>query len=246
MSASSGSAGPLDFWVRAWAFRRVPIEGIASLRKAPASGHTFPVSLLKNADEQTVVVLAALMEAVDRLGAPLEAYRDWGVLGAPRFIGRDCIGQAIPEYTREGPWSVSPHIIPHRSLHSTSGTITLALGSGGPNHGVGGGPDAETEGLLAALAMLGERPVPGVWLTLSQVTPLTRCDSSLGRPPDGSQVEALVLALTREGPGLALQLDSTLPIGQGAGLACDLDSVLNLLQQGGSLPLARVGMLRAA
>lgn len=246
MSASSGPAGPLDFWVRAWAFRRVPIEGVAPLRKAPSSSHKFPLSLLKNADEQTVVVLAALMEAVEGLGQPLDTYRDWGVLGAPRFIGRDCIGQAIPEYTREGPWSVSPHIIPHRSLHSTSGTITLALGSGGPNHGVGGGPDGETEGLLAALAMLWERPVPGVWLTLSRVTPVTHCDISLGRPPDGSAVEALVLALTREGPGVALRMDPTPTTDQVLGKGCDLDSVLHLLQQGGSLPLARVGMLRAA
>jgi hypothetical protein len=227
--------------VLAHASRRVPIEDIAPLRKNPAANHKFPLSLLKNADEQTVVVIAALMEAVDRLGQPLEAYRDWAALAAPRFIGRDCIGQAIPEYTREGPWSVSPHIIPHRSLHSTSGTITLALGSGGPNHGVGGGPDGETEGLLTAFAMLHERPIPGVWLALSRVTPLQRCDLALGRPMDGCFVEATVLALTRQGPGLPLTLefDEVAP-------RLDLDQLQRVLQTGGTVKLGRLGQPLAA
>ncbi|MFQ3593421.1 MAG: hypothetical protein SNJ82_09590 [Gemmataceae bacterium] len=242
MTLSSCVSFPSIFHVPAWAFRRVAIEEIAPLRKNPAPGHTFPISLLKNADEQTVVAVAALMQAVERFGQPLTFYRDWAVLAAPRFIGRDCIGQAIPEYTREGPWSVSPHIIPHRSLHSTSGTITLVLGSSGPNHGVGGGPDGETEGLLAALAMLAERPVPGVWLALSRVTPLQDCDCSLGRPRDGSLVEALVLALTREAPGQPLRL---IPSSRSDG-AADLDALHSFLQHGGTVPLARMGFLQAA
>jgi len=245
MTLSSHTVQPLTFWVPTWAYRRAGIEEIAALRKVPAPGHSFPVSLLKNADEQTVVVLGALMAAVDRLGLPLHRYRDWGVLAAPRFIGRDCIGQAIPEYTREGPWSVSPHIIPHRSLHSTSGTLTLALGSGGPNHGVGGGPEGESEGLLCALALLVERAVPGVWLALSRITPLQACDCSLGRPPDGSQIEALVLALTRQAPGQAVRL-APAASGVGEPRRCDLHSLHAFLQHGGELPLAGLGFLQAA
>jgi hypothetical protein len=236
------SAKPLDLWVRAWAYRSVSVPEIAPLRKSPSPRHKVSPSLLKHADEQTVLAVAALFEAIDSLEASPETFREWGVLGAPRFIGRDCIGQAIPEYTREGPWSVSPHIVPHRSLHSTSGTLSLALSSGGPNHGVGGGPSGESEGLLAALAMLHERPVPGVWLSLSRVTPLERCDCTLGRPADHAQVEALVLALTREGPGRPLRLLPT-PSHDPAG---DLEAVRRLLEQGRSLPLSHLGMLIAA
>jgi hypothetical protein len=58
----------------------------------------------------------------------------------PCLIGRDMIGQAVSDFIREGAWGVSPHVIPHRSLHSTSGTITLALDCRGPNYGIGGGP----------------------------------------------------------------------------------------------------------
>ncbi|MGL4549538.1 MAG: hypothetical protein ACRC33_00010, partial [Gemmataceae bacterium] len=112
---------------------RVPVADVPPLRKAPAPGASVPVSLLKNSDEQTVVAVAALLRAVARAGRPAEAYRDWGVLASPRFIGRDMVAQAISDYAREGPWGVSPHVIPHRSLHSTSGTITLALDCRGPN-----------------------------------------------------------------------------------------------------------------
>lgn len=196
---------PLSAAVAAHACLRVPIADVAPLRKSP--GRPVHVSLLKNADEQTVVAVAALFRAVEHAGQPLTAYREWGVLGCPRFIGRDLIGQAVTEYRREGPPAISPHIIPHRSLHSTSGTLTLALDCHGPNYGVGGGPGHEAEGLLAAFAMLHERPVPGVWLAITRVDPVGRCDTSLGRPADGSAVEAVVVGLTRDGDGPRLTLD---------------------------------------
>jgi hypothetical protein len=225
----------------AHAWMRVAIPDVAPLRKVPAPGATYPVSLLKNSDEQTVVVVAALLRAVARAGLPAEVYRAWGVLASPRFIGRDMIVQSVGDFVREGAWGVSPHVIPHRSLHSTSGTITLALDCRGPNYGIGGGAGGDVEGLLGAFSMVHERPVPGVWLALSRIDPILPTDQATGRPHADSFVEAVVLGLTRDGEGPRL----TLELGDG-GDELDLSALGRLLDHGGSVALGRVGRLTAA
>ena len=220
---------------------RVPVADISSLRKLPAPGTSLPISLLKNADEQTVVVVSALLQAISRAGRPIEDYADWAVLASPRLIGRDAIAQAIVDYGKEGVWGVSPHIIPHRSLHSTSGTLTLVLGSKGPNYGIGGGPDGEVEGLLGAFSMLHERPISGVWLALSRVEPLLACDPTTGRPHPNSMVEAVVMGLSLGGTGTQLKLE----MGH-SGESLDLSALARLLESGGSTTLGRIGRLTAA
>jgi 3-oxoacyl-(acyl-carrier-protein) synthase len=123
----------------AHAFLSVPAEAIAGLRQRPGPvvGEPLPTTFLKHADEQTVVGLAAVYQAIDDHAlAPAGAARpfaDWAVVAAPRFIGRAALAQALPRFVREGAWGVSPHLIPHRSLHSMSGAISLALKAHGPN-----------------------------------------------------------------------------------------------------------------
>jgi hypothetical protein len=148
---------------------RATQEAIAALRRAPGPGpgERLPVSFLKHADEQSVVALAAVLRAVAEHGLGSIPFGDWGILAAPRFIGRVALAGAIHRYAAEGAWGISPHLIPHRSLHAISGTISQALKIHGPNFGVGGGPHAAGEVMLAAAALLGTRPLPGLWVVLT-------------------------------------------------------------------------------
>jgi hypothetical protein len=73
----------------------------------------------------------------------------------------------LPWKAPGGAWGVSPHLIPHRTLHSLSGTISQALGIHGPNLGVGGGPESAVEIMHVAGVFLAEGRFPGLWVVLS-------------------------------------------------------------------------------
>jgi hypothetical protein len=124
------------------------------------------------------------------------------VLAAPRFLGRPTMAAALTRFRAEGAWGVSPHLIPHRCLHSLSGTVSQALQVHGPNFGVGGGPGGEAEALRAALALLTGQRLPGVWVVLTRLDPELPPDGS-GLPPPGSSCAALALALAPARPGWA-------------------------------------------
>jgi hypothetical protein len=176
---------------------RVDLESLAELRRNPAGGRgsSLPASFLKHADEQTVVGLAAVFQAIHTAGLSPNAFGDWGVLAAPRFLGRPAMAAALQRFQAEGAWGVSPHLIPHRSLHSISGTVSQALKIHGPNFGVGGGPGGAVEVLLAAAAMLEGKKLPGVWVVLTCLDPEKPPEES-GRPAPGTQCVGLALALT--------------------------------------------------
>jgi hypothetical protein len=143
-------------------------EALATLRKNPGSlPAPLPAPFLKQADEQTVVGLAALCRAAQDHGLDLNRQADWGVIAAPELVGRTGMVAALQAFAKEGAWGISPHLIPHRSLHSLSGTVSQALGLHGPNYGVGGGPGAAAEALLAAAALLADGQLPGLWLILT-------------------------------------------------------------------------------
>jgi hypothetical protein len=183
--------------VAASASVRVGIESLPELRKQPGPvfGEPLPASFLKHADEQTVVGLAAVFKAIYTFGLQTTCFHDWGVLAAPRFLGRPAMTAALQRFQAEGAWGVSPHLIPHRSLHSISGSISQALKIHGPNFGVGGGPGAPAEALLAAASMLEGQKLPGVWVVLSCLDPEQAPDEA-GRPAAGTQCVGLALALT--------------------------------------------------
>jgi hypothetical protein len=196
---------------------RIPVEDLAALRRQPGlpCGEPLSANFLKHADEQTVIALAAVFEAIRRhgLAAPggPSPFRDWGVLAAPRFLGRPLLTAVLPRFQSEGAWGVSPHVIPHHSLHSISGTVSQALKIHGPNFGVGGGPGSEMEGLLTAVVLLHDMKLPGVWLVLSRLEPEGDSDPETGRAGPGTMACGLALALAPLGsfagrPSLELTL----------------------------------------
>jgi hypothetical protein len=158
---------------------------------------------LKHADDQTVVGLAAVLAAIDGHGLDPASFTDWGVIAAPRFLGRAALAVALGRFALEGAWGVSPHLIPHRSLHSISGTVSQALKIHGPNFGVGGGPDAAGELLVVAGSMVADDRLPGVWVVMTEYDPeLAPADpaaAQAGPPaPPAPVAQAVALALVRD------------------------------------------------
>lgn len=183
--------------VTADAVVRVGSESVPELRRNPGCvhGEPLPASFLKHADEQTVAGLAAVFKAIQNTGLQATSFTDWGVLAAPRFLGRPAMAAALQRFRAEGAWGVSPHLIPHRSLHSISGTVSQALKIHGPNFGVGGGPGGAAEAVLAATALLEGKKLPGVWLVLTCLHPEYAPDDA-GQAAPGTECVGLALALT--------------------------------------------------
>lgn len=152
-------------------------------------------STLRNSDEQTVAAVAAVRQALENMGSPdANRFEDWGVVAASRFLGRSNLVLALDRFKVEGPWGVSPHLIPHFALHAQAGALSLVLGGRGPNLGAGGGVFAGTDGVLAALSWLDSGLVPGVWLVLTHWDPEYRPDLE-GESIEPTHCEALALAL---------------------------------------------------
>ena len=89
------------------------------------------------------------------------------VIAAPCQSGRLSAAHTLAQLALSGATSVSPHIVPQCSLHSVAGAVSVALGMHGPHLGVGGGPDALSEGLVAATMLLaghGEAVCTAAWL----------------------------------------------------------------------------------
>lgn len=187
--------------VEAWSVVRLPVEEVLSLRKGPgparAPGARIAPSLLKHADHQTLLALAAVLRAAERAGWSAEgrSYADWGLIAAPRFLGRIIAAGAMDRFTRAGVPGVSPLIIPTLSLHAVAGSLSLAMGSHGFNYGVGGGPGHLAEALMAGLAARDDQGVPGVWVVATGFDPEPVPDVS-GHSLTPSTGHAVALALT--------------------------------------------------
>jgi len=191
----------------AYASCRLDAAALAERRRQPGSLRGVPLqaNLLRHSDEQTAAALAAVVAAVEgwRLS---DDFADWGIVAAGRFVGRPAVTQTISRFLTEGPWGVSPHVIPHRSPHSVPGTLSQALALHGPNFAAGGGAGGEVEALLAAVALLHAAELPGVWVVVSRLTPESDCDTSAGRPTPDVEAHALALALTRSPSPRTLEL----------------------------------------
>jgi hypothetical protein len=171
---------------------RTTADLIPTLRQQP--GFRLPPAFLKHADDQTVVGLAAVFQAIQQGGLAGTEFKHWGVLAAPRYLGRSTMAASLQRFSAEGAWGISPHLIPHRSLHSISGTVSQALRIQGPNFGVGGGPNGVVEVLLAAGALMADGRLPGLWLVMTAWDPEPIANGQ-GRIAPDSQCGAVALAV---------------------------------------------------
>ncbi len=259
----SGAVVPCD--VVAHASVRAFSEEVCQLRQnlLLPSGDRLPATFLKQAEDQTIVGLAAVAEAMRRLGLTESSFSAWGVLGVPRFLGRVAMVAAIEKMRVEGAWGISPHLIPHRLLHALSGAVSLAFKIRGPNFGVGGGPSGVSEALLTAAAMLGEARLPGLWVVMTGFDP--EPDTRAIQTGVACRCSALALALAAARPdwqGLRLRVGGThLRPGDGATAGpVSLESALDLMAKleggasadvglhafGGGISFASVGVACAS
>ncbi len=172
-STESPSRDPARCAVEAFGAVKVAVAEIAALRKAPGplAGRTIAPSLLKHADHQTLLAIAAVLRAIDDFGWQGRSFDDWGVIAAPRFLGRINVAASMDRFQKRGVPSMSPLIIPTLSLHAVAGSVSLAFKTHGPNYGVGGSHGHLTEALLTALAAQDESGVPGIWVVATQFSP---------------------------------------------------------------------------
>jgi hypothetical protein len=171
-----------------------------------------PAHFLKHADEQTIVAVAAVDDAMQRYPALLPDRREWAVIAAPRFIGRLAGADALARYERSGGPAISPHVIAQHSLHSVSGALSILLGSRKPNFGVGGGGSSLTDGLVAALTQLPTGDAAGVWLISTCWDPEPVVEEQRGCTSD-SVCQAVALALaSRAGSAVHGRLSFTLNV----------------------------------
>jgi hypothetical protein len=144
---------------------RADLGTIAGLRKKlPAwTAENTAGHFLKHADEQTVVAVAAVDQAIEAFDIDMDQQRQWSIIAAPRFVGRLAGVNIVNRFARGGGPAVSPHVIPQHSLHSVSGALSVLLASRQVNFGVGGGREAIEEGLLAALTFGPSCGAGGMW-----------------------------------------------------------------------------------
>jgi hypothetical protein len=195
-NTASGAISSAEVGIAAFGIVQAAQDELARLRKQPGqhTAKTIAPGLLRHADEQTVLGLAAVLRAIQDFGWQDHCFRDWGVLAAPRFLGRGAIAAALAQYPATGARGVSPLIIPHFSLHAVSATISLALGIHGPNFGIGGGPGNLAEGILTALSVVQDGDLPGLWLVVTGWEP-EPCFDEAGKCTSQSVCQAVALAL---------------------------------------------------
>ena len=185
----------------------VPLAQVDAIRAklAQNNGKPIPLKHVKNSDEQTIAGLSALFQAVRAAGWEERTFRDWGVVGAPRFLGRMSVTTTLNKYLTDPRYSVSPHIIPNQSLHSLASTVSLVLNVQGPNFGVGGGPQHVADAFLAGLRAAISGRQPGVWLVISEFDPEPIPDVA-GKPTNDVVAHAVALALEPGDGSSQLQL----------------------------------------
>jgi hypothetical protein len=221
--------------VRAFGTVQVGLDAVAPLREKPgaAVGRPMPANFLKYADDQAVAGMAAVWRAMLDFGLRDHDFTDWGVVAAPRYLGRLAAATTLYRFYLEGVSRASPLIVSHRSLHSVASTVSQALRIHGPNFGAGGGPGSAAEGLLLALSFLEEGQVPGVWVVLTECDPEPLPDEA-GQPTAPATCHGIALALVpapAAWQGLRLRLRPT-PANGVASLAPPLAELANFLKGG--------------
>jgi len=153
MSVQFRSQQNLEAGLLGWGTARADLAAIAGMRKKLPSWSPpdTPGHFLKYSDEQGVLAVAAVDQAIQSAGLDTRQFQKWSIIAAPRFIGRIAGVGTLARFDRGGGPAISPHVIPQHSLHSISGALSILLSSRQPNFGVGGTGDSLAEGLFAAL-----------------------------------------------------------------------------------------------
>jgi hypothetical protein len=168
-------------------------------RAAPAGAPPIPNRFLRHADEHTVVGLHAVLAAL-AAGPPQPDLSRHAVVAAPCQSGRLAAARTLAQLPAGGAVTVSPHVVPQCSLHSVAGAVSVALGMHGPHLGVGGGPDALAEGLLAATTLLlhGDPECTAAWLVATDWDEEPALDP-VGNPQGDPVCRALAVQLVPAG-----------------------------------------------
>jgi hypothetical protein len=89
----------------------------------------LPPRFLRHCDEQTVVGVRAVLEAIAAMPEPTASFARYGVIGAPLQAGRIAAAQTLSQVAKAGGIAVSPHIVPQCSLHALASAVSVALGN---------------------------------------------------------------------------------------------------------------------
>ena len=189
----------LELAVIAYGIARLDYAELAVHRKTPPSRFTPRIGplLLKHSDEQTVAALVAMDRAMSAANIANEACGRWAVVSTSSYLGRNASVAVTDKFQAEGPWGVSVHPTPHRSLHSVASTVSLGLQSHGPSIGAGGAPGQEPSALLSAAGMLESGAWDGVWTLFSAWSPELELDFK-GQPISESTCLAVALGLVSQ------------------------------------------------
>ena len=201
--SSTQPAAPAGCRVAGHALVECRLSALDELRSGPgpAGGPALPPRFLRHADEHTVVGLHAVL-AVLAAGPPEPDLAGHAVIAAPCQSGRLAAARTLAQLPAGGAVTVSPHVVPQCSLHSVAGAVSVALGMHGPHLGVGGGPDALAEGLLAAATVLahGDPACTAAWLVATDWDEEPALDPT-GRPHTDPVCRGLALKLVSAAAG---------------------------------------------
>jgi hypothetical protein len=194
---------------------------LAALRDTPVGvgAVRLPANFHRYSDGQAVAGVEAVFRAIRAAGWEQRSFADWGVVAAPRFLGRLVAARALNRFAHDGPFAGSPFYVTHHSLHAVAGMLSVALGLRGPSFGAGGGAESLAEGLLAALTAAGEGSAPGLWAVFSECEPEAVPDAEGANTRPGI-CRAVALALTGTAGPAGLRLRAAVPPAEaGASLA---------------------------
>ncbi len=115
--------------------------------------HSLPPRFLRHADEQTVIGMYSIVQAMATDTHDSRDISNDAVIAATCLAGQPSAARTMIGLRDKGPVAVTPHIVPQCSLHSVASAASVGFGMHGPNFGVGGGLHAPAEGFLLALTL---------------------------------------------------------------------------------------------
>jgi len=193
-NATRVSGKPVMLSIEAIGSAGLTMAEIVASRKEPFTCFPRALSpqLLRHSDEQTIVALVALSEAMHSFAPTRSDYGDWAIVSSSRNLGQSAFAGVMNKYRDDGPWGVSVQVIPNCTAHAVAGTISLALASHGPCIGVGSNPGREVEALYSIASILRRPNWTGGWIVFSGWSPELTLDTR-GLPVSASTCFAAVL-----------------------------------------------------